>query len=205
MKRLHFCSIAVFFLVTGCATSNFNKVDPEEISLGVSDRASVIEAVGNPERKYVSKLYGYSEPIEQVTHSYIRAEKVNGDLYYFYREQSLQFANDVLVGYTFVSGFPDESTRFDIRKARHIKPGETTVDEVVELLGPPAGERIAPFSCKDSARDLIYKFYYDLRVQVNENYEFEYDFVTKKNLMLVVQFDDDEVVTRLAPKDICPG
>ena len=196
--------IVTVILLAGCTSNNFVRLDPAEIKLGVSDKKAVIDAVGNPERKSIHyNTYRYSVPIEEVTHKFIKVDKSTGDLAYFYREQTLLFYQDTLVGYTFVSGLPRESTFFDIRKARLIKPGETKMDQVIDLLGPPAGERIPPATCDNSVKDLIYKLYYDLKVNVDQNYKFNYASISKKSLQLVVQFGNDGAVIRLTAGDDC--
>ena len=68
------------------------------------------------------------------------------------------FLDGILVGYYFHSSFPEDSTNFDISQFGNIVEGESTEQEVVAVLGKPAGEEIYPFIDDREGRVLWYRY-----------------------------------------------
>jgi hypothetical protein len=67
------------------------------------------------------------------------------------------FENGVLVAYVVTSNVSADSTDFDTAKARSIQPG-TTYEQVIALLGKPAGAAVSPIASATDGMQLRYSF-----------------------------------------------
>jgi hypothetical protein len=67
------------------------------------------------------------------------------------RAMNYFFYNDILVGYQFVSSFPEDRTDFSEAALDRIKKGTTEEREVIDLLGTPTGRYIYPIADRDGA------------------------------------------------------
>ena len=74
------------------------------------------------------------------------------------RALSFYFLDDILVGHEFVSSFKEDHTDFDDTKVSDIKKGETTIEDVEELLGKACGQHVYPLVSGDAQRALVYRY-----------------------------------------------
>lgn len=71
------------------------------------------------------------------------------------RALGFYFHNDTLVGQYFVSNFKSDNTNFDHTRVSAIVKGETTRDQVVQMLGKPTIFSIFPVVSKTSSGEAI--------------------------------------------------
>jgi len=74
------------------------------------------------------------------------------------RALSFYFLEGMLVGYEFVSSFKEDHTDFDDAQVAMIKKGETTIEEVEELLGRVCGQHVYPLVSGDVKLALVYSY-----------------------------------------------
>ena len=143
-------AVAALLLLGGCAQP-FVRPSPEELRIGETTPAQVIERVGRPpvygnlERKGKTlQIVGFSQDAEwERPHGYDGVIPGRTQLYYF--------LDGRLVGYEFNSTVESDHTDFSMRGARDIVRGKTTRDEVARLLGRPSGYLTFPLVDKGSA------------------------------------------------------
>lgn len=142
---------AALVLVGGCA-QQFVRPAPEELKIGETTSAQVIQRVGRPpvygqiERNGKTlRIVGFSQDAEwERPHGYDGVIPGRTQLYYF--------LDDRLVGYEFNSTVESDHTDFSARGMREIVRGQTTRDEVAKLVGRPiTGYLTFPLVDKGSA------------------------------------------------------
>lgn len=176
--------ILFLLLVTGCAGRDFDRPQPGDIVLGKTTQAEVLQRFGTPSRKGTETING--SVVETISYAYAAggASLVGGVTPG--RSQAFHFLNGVVVGTVFISSFAADSTDFDAAKANAIAKGVTTRQQVLDLMGKPAGEYMYPMMDRQSDRGLVYS-YLELKGTV-----FNPSISTKR---LVVGYGPDDVVT----------
>jgi hypothetical protein len=74
------------------------------------------------------------------------------------RVVSFVFWNDTLVAYEFISNFANDSSNFGDGKVALLKKGQTSKNEVTELLGPPSGRAVYPQVLEPGDEKYLYSF-----------------------------------------------
>ena len=100
----------------------------------------------------------------------------------------LVFFGGVLVSEEFVSSFKIDATDFDAARIKQIVKGKTSRNEVLAMLGKPAGEAVYPVVKKPDERALLYSY-----AQAKGN-PFNMKFHSK---LLIVSFDPAGIVTNM--------
>lgn len=162
MKPLHGRSILVFLafsvlLLSGCAGKNFVRPSVDSIQLGKTTQTEISKRMGKPYAAGSMEKNG----VMFNTASYAYANTGSSTLYPGVtgaRSQGFYFHNGVVVGSEFTSSFKEDGTDFDESKLASIKKGETTVDNVVNLLGRPSGEFIFPLTASAQDKALVYLY-----------------------------------------------
>lgn len=140
----------------GCASSgtNFARPADESIALGTTTPDQIYSRYGKPVRE--STTIRDNNQIRTVTYSYSEAatyvQKVPT------RAMSFHFHGGVLVGYDFLSSFDKDKTDFDDTRAAEIRKGETTQEQVVQLLGRPTGRQIYPLVKERAQNAVVYNY-----------------------------------------------
>lgn len=67
-------------------------------------------------------------------------------------------AEDVLVGYQYLSSFAAAATDFDETRVSRIQRGQTTARQLIELIGSPGGEYIHPLAKVKGGRAYVYGY-----------------------------------------------
>jgi hypothetical protein len=146
---------AILALV-GCTGQNFVRFKPSAFTLGQTKRAEVYARVG-PHPNSFDSLQVHGKKVWTMTYSYtnnfskgLRPEITPS------KAETYYFLNDVLVGMDYTDSFKGEGTDFDEKKITSIKKGESTKNDVIQLLGPPRGLYAPPLIPDTSYRALVY-------------------------------------------------
>lgn len=150
--------LGMFVLVStwSCASAGSNFVRPaeESITLGKTTADQIYTRFGKPFRE--GATVRNNNQIKSVTYSYSEAaayvQKVPSRTIAFF------FHNGLLVGYEFLSSFDEDKTDFDDTRAAQIRKGETTQDQVVQLLGLPTGRHIYPVVKEQDQTAIAYNY-----------------------------------------------
>lgn len=147
----------VVVLFTGCAGSDFKRVDSSALVLGETNYQEVRKSMGKPyqegntlsnEKQVKTSTYAYASTGGKSSSKGVTAA----------RSQAFYFYNNLLVGHEYTSSWAVDKTDFDQSKIELIKKGETTIAEVETLLGLPTSEYIYPViaSKEDKAIGYLY-------------------------------------------------
>jgi hypothetical protein len=144
--------------VTGCSVGNdFVKPDGKMLTLGQTTYHEILQRFGSPRQEgSVSKndrimktaTYAYASTLGKSVRDGATAGRAMG----FY------FLDNSLVGYDFLSTFPEDHTDFDESKVEQIKKGETTRVNLLELLGQPGGIYRYPMIKSKEDEALVWKY-----------------------------------------------
>ena len=113
--------------------------------LGSTSPQEIVQNLGEPHEKETVVVNGKS--VEKIEYLYVNAP---GEPLFDYvtasaGSQTFWFWKEKLVGHTFISSFRKDNTLVEEEKARQIHKGQTK-EQVVEILGPPHGKKIYPFT-----------------------------------------------------------
>ena len=181
---MRLAAAAALVLAGGCAQQQFLRPSPEELRIGETTPAQVIERVrrnpvyGNLERNGRKlQILAFTQDAEwEQPHNYQGVIPGRTQLYYFLEGR--------LVGYEFNSTVASDHTDFSTRGLRQIVRGQTTRDEVTQLIGKPSGYLTFPLVDKGSA--VLYGYRETRRVPMGK------PFVYSK--LLVIYLDEKGTV-----------
>ena len=186
MNRLTKPSIGFIFVIfmVACATkgNDFDRIPNDALVLGKTTIADIVSSYGTLEFKDVQVN---NVVIKQGSYSLTKASSykdlISQKIQYF------SFNKGVLVGYKYTNSFPENPTDFDDSLRSQIKQHESTLNDVVRLLGPPTGKAIYPFTVDPDSTIIKYSYwqvkqrptrYYNKELKVTINKE---DIVTDIN------------------------
>jgi len=152
--------IVIPFMLAACAVgTEFVRPAPEAIEVGKSTYNQVIEHFGKP--KDETRVRKNDELLRAISYTYandMESAKVPNTL--AARNIFFLFLGEVVVAEEFNSSFASDSTDFDQRKVGDIVKGKTRCEEVVQMLGRPAGKAIYPAIDKRGESAIVYGFSY---------------------------------------------
>lgn len=173
-------------LLVGCSAGrDFSRPHADTFQLGRTTYAQVLERYGDPYRTGTALRNG--ETVKTVMYSYATATPYVDDVPV--RTARFYFLQDTLAGYDFTSSFREDKTAFDSAKVQQIRRGETTRQQVVDLLGQPGGLYNYPVIKGKDDTALVYHF-----VDTNRT-PFVPGSLRVKSKMLVISVDSRGVVT----------
>ena len=153
--------IFIALLASNCVGTsgvNFERVKEDTISLGVTTYDDIVNRMGDSFAEDVYKknnkqfkLIGYTYASTGGSATSKRVIAGRQQLFYFYK--------DILVGQQFTSSWQVDHTDFDETKVEQINKGESTKEDVINLLGRPSGKLIYPLSKNKGEEILIYSYY----------------------------------------------
>jgi hypothetical protein len=148
-------------LVAGCAGTDFVRMEPQSLVLGKTTHGDVVGKMGSPGRE--GEVLKNDQKVRTVTYAY--AQSVGGakaarENVVPARSQAMYFHNDRLVAHEFVSSWADDSTDFDESRVPQIVKGKTTHEEVLKLMGKPAGYAVYPMIKALKGEAAVYTFTY---------------------------------------------
>ncbi len=136
----------VFFLTTGCASTGkqFNYQRWSELELGKTTEADTRSLLGTPMN--TSTLSNEDGTYSVLRFQYVKANVVTGVAS---RVLIAEFKDGVLNSFAYNSGFPEDSTDFDIEASQGVRVGKSTVDDVERIVGKPTGKARCPSMLDD--------------------------------------------------------
>lgn len=147
----------------------------EGFALEKATKAEVVSALGAPRRDTV-----YTAKRDMQGKDLANPLIINSLDYYFddrlaqpavagiepSRSAWLEFASDKLIGVTSISSFYQDSTNFDESLVKKLEKGKTTEEEVLRLLGKPAGRGVYPIAKEPSGTRMTYQvFLFDAKTR----------------------------------------
>lgn len=188
--------VTVFFILQGIFLSNVGLADsiprpaPSEFVLGVTPKQFFIERYGETSARDNIYLDGGTQDAKNVT-SLVYRPGVFSALFFGgsrpgvfpFKILALQFNDDLLMKYRFISNYEQDATNFDEEKVRLIESGKTTRATVISLLGEPSGMAIYPSAREKNDTRFLYEY-----VEHDKNER------TKLIKRLQIDFNDQNVV-----------
>jgi len=151
-----FAAAAALVLAGGC-TQPFLRPAPEELKIGETTPAQIVERVRrNP-------VYGTLQRNGRTLQMVAFAQDAEWERPHGYdgvipsRTQVYYFLDGKLAGYEFNSTVESDHTDFSARGTRDIVKGRTAREELAKLLGPPSGYLAYPLVEKGSAMTWSYR------------------------------------------------
>ena len=176
--------VGVLLLLFGCSVGReFQRPEPGSLRMGSTTESEIRARFGRPHVFEATVLK--ENAMRSLGYVY---RKVGLDQVYD-REVMFIFGDGVLVGYEYSSSFTSDKTDFDQSRVDRIKRGETTAAQVVDILGPPAGQGIHPLAEAKTGKAYVYSY---VRID-KEPFSGKLSPPLKKRL--VVQFDEAGVVS----------
>ena len=142
MKKVALLALSTLAL-SACAPSAYVESNPSAIQFGVSSIQDV-KNQGSGGKELEDNITINNQPIHTLTYRYMESAAFFG-LEAKTRYTTYFFYNNKLVGKETSSRFDNESTEFDVDKAKTIKNGATR-QQVVAELGKPSGTFIYPIA-----------------------------------------------------------
>jgi outer membrane protein assembly factor BamE (lipoprotein component of BamABCDE complex) len=182
-------SSIAFFLIVGCAGTDFLRPSPDDFKPGQTIQSQVIQKMGEPEKtseivyngKSISAItYVYASEMDRALESGV--VPVRALMFYFYR--------DTLVGQQFTSSFKTDNSNFDDTKADSIKKGQTTYAEVIRILGNPTSIFIPPMIDSTISKAIGYLY-------TKSSRHFGSSSLKSSIKYLKVYFDGKEIVSKI--------
>lgn len=130
-------------LLAGCAGTQFTRVAEDALTLGQTTEAQVRARLGEPYRE--GAVTKNNQQMKSLSYAYASTGAEGAaDGVIAARSQGFYFHNGRLVGHEFISSWKEDSTDFDGAKAAQVRKGQSTLQDVQRLLGPPVGRYIHP-------------------------------------------------------------
>lgn len=142
-------------LASACLVgADFSRSDPETFALGKTTEKEIRERFGEPSSQSTAQVRDNVVTILRYTHVEPRTTVVHG------RTMVYSFHQDKLVGFDYSSSFESDKTDFDESLPARIKRGQTTLSEVLALLGKPTGQFIypSPYVWAPDHRAFVYSY-----------------------------------------------
>jgi hypothetical protein len=142
----HLVIILAIVSAVGCASTGkqFNYQRWSELELGKTTEAGARALLGTPMN--TSTLSNEDGTYSVLLFQYIKANVVTGVAS---RVLIAEFKDGVLNSFAYNSGFPEDSTDFDIEASQGVRVGKSTVDDVERIVGRPTGKARCPSMLED--------------------------------------------------------
>jgi outer membrane protein assembly factor BamE (lipoprotein component of BamABCDE complex) len=150
-------AIGALSLLAACVTTSGKKFDPQQAARFVSGQTTkgqVLAVLGQPSnsKTYTLKKDMGGKDLDQPAvmtsigyHYTDRQVKGQPDGTIGARSASYAFSADKLISWFVFSTFPEDATDFDEELVSKIVKGKTTKQQVIDILGRPAGYGVYPF------------------------------------------------------------
>lgn len=153
--RLALVLAGLVLLAAACSTeTGLKRPEPGTLQLGKTTEADIRSRFGEP-RGAATRLIN-DRPLKTLSYSY--AESPADVQVVPVRVMVFMLAEDVLVGYQYLSSFAADATDFDEARVGRIQRGQTTARQLVDLIGTPGGEYIHPLAKVKGGRAYVYGY-----------------------------------------------
>jgi hypothetical protein len=141
MKATSLLALIFALTISGCVTGGhqFNHGRVADLDLHKIKKSEYTGIFGEPLK--ITDLYAGGDKYQIVWYNNVY-DYIAGPLYA--RNLWLEFKNEELNGYVYLSNFSDDKTDVNISKIDAVKIGVSTKDDVVSLLGKPNGKAFCP-------------------------------------------------------------
>lgn len=180
MRWLWLCSLLVVVSVAGCQTAaGFKPPAAALLTLGVTTEADIRAQYGEPARversitpsatadaAAAAELSPFTAVPVEGTYAFLVYRLVDKPLFTAdpkIKVASFMLWNGVLVDYSFVSNFEQDSSNFDETKLARLEKGVTIEAQAISLLGPPSGRGTFP-AIRDPGFQVLHYLYYNVDV-----------------------------------------
>ena len=155
MTRRRSVAILAVMLASACLVgADFGRPDPETLVLGKTTEKEIRDRFGEPSSQSTAQVKDKVVTVVRYTQIEPRPAVVLG------RTLVYSFYQDKLVGFDYSSSFENDKTDFDETLPGRIKRGETTLRQVLALLGRPTGQFIypSPYVWAQDQRAFVYSY-----------------------------------------------
>ena len=173
----------------GCSTTGnkFNYQNRMNLELGVTSINDAIKLVGKPEE--TKTVSNYEGNYKILTYIYTYGDIAGGAAI---RLLYLEFKDDKLNAHLYSSDFKEDKTEFDFSKSKNLKVGQSSKDDVEQLLGEPSGKAICPSTLRDYPKKCqnateIWSWTYTNVYQ-------EYDNFNTRTMSTYISFDEKGII-----------
>lgn len=130
-------------LLAGCAGTQFARIADDALVLGQTTEAQVRARLGEPYRE--GAVTKNNRQMKSLSYAYANTGAEGAaDGVVAARSQGFYFHDGRLVGHEFISSWKEDSTDFDGAKVAQVRKGQSTLQDVQRLFGPPVGRYIHP-------------------------------------------------------------
>ncbi len=150
------CLVSALAACTATSGRDFERPASGSLTIGETTESEVLTRYGKPES--TSTEVRDDQTINTLVYSYSSNEEAIVGGATPARTLACQFVNGSLVGYEFISSYPKDHTSFDPTKRKAIQVGKSTKEDVINVMGPPNGERTRPLIDPPAARALVYSY-----------------------------------------------
>ncbi len=186
-------AFTIFVILTGCAGGrDFTRPDPGSLQLGKTTYEEVIQKYGDPLRPTTKIIDG--ETVNEISYSYAYAVPYTTTVRS--RSSSFSFWKGALIGYRYTSSFPEDNAKFDDGKVSAITRGVTKKQQVIDLLGVPAGYSQYPLIKEKNTLGLVYTAYETWRIPFTPTLRY-----ITKTLIVTCGPDDIVISTELSSSE----
>ena len=179
--------IGALSILSGCFTGHqFNYERSVDLDLHKVKKSEYASIFGKPSK--ITDLYAGGDKYQIVWYN-SAYRPFMGNL--TVRNLFLEFKNEELNGYMYVSSFAEDKTVVDISKVENVKIGVSTRDDVISALGKPNGKVFCPSQLPD------FKDNCTKPKEVWEWFTFQHEFrnrLAEKKYVLVMFGEDGKVV-----------
>jgi hypothetical protein len=136
--------VTYFISLSGCVPPitkgrDFKAPLRDELVLGKTEKSEVVRLFGKPEEVETKPLNGANHEIYY--YSYRRGEYPKP---WTGKRLQVEFRNNIVHGYVFVSSLPEDYTNFDEKNIDKIEVNTTKKIDILNLFGPPHGRSLLP-------------------------------------------------------------
>lgn len=150
--------LAASIILAGCAPAEFVNPDPQKLTLGISTKEDVLQAIGKDPapKEFDGTMVQNGLHVHFIVYTHIKSASFWGLIVPRHSHVYVTY-NNILVGEDYDSSYDEDSTRFDPDKVAQIKNGMTKQD-VIALMGKPSGRSIYPLAKKQGDTAIHYMY-----------------------------------------------
>jgi hypothetical protein len=139
------CALILAIISIGCATvgKEFNYSRRSDLVIGETMQADAEKLLGEPVKS--SSVSNENGSFKVLQYAYAYADPTGAKA----RVLNVEFKNDFLNALIYNSGFPEDSTAFNIEAFSQISRTVSTKTDVKRIMGEPSGKALCPTSFVD--------------------------------------------------------